>query len=224
VRTRRSAFPDTLPGSRMARRPQRAHSAPEALRAILDRAGENRFARTREAIPAGLWREALGARIAERAFPISLEEGTLLLRVPTSVWANELSMLADEIRARLKERGVIVRELRFRVGAVPVVERPPERRIARSVPVVREVPEELARDLATVNDPELRHAIESAAAANLAWQTVTRPAPQAPLNEAQRAVRAPRSAAAESAPPGRKSTASPSAPPGRREGERGRSR
>ena len=191
---------------------------------ILERAGENRFARTREAIPPALWRDAVGARIAERAFPISLEEGTLLLRVPTSVWANELSLLSGDVCARLKERGVVARELRFRVGAVPPVERPPERRIARAVPVVREVPEELARVLATVTDPDLRHAIESAAAANLAWQTVVRPAPQAPLNEAQRAARAPRSSGAESAPPARTSPASPGAPRDTPGGGRRRSR
>jgi hypothetical protein len=199
-------------------------SAPEPLRKILDRAGENRFARAREAIPAALWRDAVGDRIAERAFPLSLEDGTLLLRVPTSVWANELSLLADEVCARLKERGVVAQELRFRVGAVPAVERPPERRIARAVPVTREIPDEVARELAAVTDPELRRAIESAAAANLAWQSVTRPAPQGALSEAQRAVRAPRSAAAESAPPDRTSPASPGAPPGTPEGGRRRSR
>ncbi len=208
----------------MTRRTRLKYSAPEPLRMILDRAGENRFSRTREAIPAALWRDAVGARIAERALPLSLEDGTLLLRVPTSVWANELSLLAAEVCARLKERGVVARELRFRVGAVPAVERPPERRISRSVPVIREVPDELARVLATVTDPELRQAIESAAAANLAWQTVTRPVPQAPLNEAQRAARAPRSAGSESAPPGRTSPASPGAPRGTREDGRRRSR
>jgi hypothetical protein len=208
----------------MARRTRKHLAMPEPLRAILDRAGENRFARTRDAIAPLLWRDAVGARIAERAFPISLEDGVLLLRVPSSVWANELSLLTDEVRARLKERGVAVRELRFRVGAVPPVERPPERRIARAVPAIREVPAELAQILAGVDDAELRAVIESAAAANLAWQSVTRPAPQAALTEAQRAARAPRSAAEESAPPARTSPASPSGRPGRPGGGRDRSR
>ena len=208
----------------MARRTRKHLAMPEPLRAILDRAGENRFARTRDAIAPLLWRDAVGARIAERAVPITLEDGVLLLRVPSSVWANELSLLADEVRARLKERGVSVRELRFRVGAVPPVERPPERRIARAVPTIREVPAELAQILAGVDDADLRAVIESAAAANLAWQSVTRPAPQATLTEAQRAARAPRSVAVESAPPARTSPASPSARPGRPGGGRDRSR
>src|SRR5450432_1727614 len=108
----------------MAKRARPRLLRPEPLADILNRAGESRFAHTREAIPGLLWRDAVGARIAERAYPISIEDGVLLLRVPSSVWANELSLLADEVRARLKERGVAVRELRFRVGAVPTVERP----------------------------------------------------------------------------------------------------
>ena len=203
----------------------RSHLArPEPLGAILDRAGENRFARTREAIPAALWRDAVGARIAERAVPISLEGGVLLLRVPTSVWANELSLLGDEVCARLRDRGLDAREIRFRVGALPPIDRPPERRIARTVPTERKLPPELAQVLEGVSDPDLRRAIERAAAANLAWQTVVRPAPQAPLTEAQRAVRAPRSSGEGTA---RRAPASPASPGGRsgtRGGGRDRSR
>jgi hypothetical protein len=208
----------------MAKRSRSHLAKPEALSAILNRAGENRFARTREAIPGPLWRDAVGARIAERAYPISIEDGVLLLRVPSSVWANELSLLSDEVRARLKERGVTVRELRFRVGVMPPVERPPERRIARTVPTTREIPEELARVLAGVTDPDLRAILEGAAGANLAWQTVNRRAEPAPLNEAQRAARAPRSAAEGSAPPGPGSPASHGARPGTPGGGRDRSR
>ncbi len=213
--------------SRHSRYPLRA---PEPLRAILARSGENRFARTREAIPAALWRDAVGARIAERALPISLEGGVLLLRVPSSVWANELSFLAEEVCARLLERGVLARELRFRVGAVPVVERPPERRVVRTAPSMRDVPEvpdEVARVLAGVGDAELRQVIASAAAANLAWQSVTRPAKadlEGPVSEAQRAARAPRSAGGETSPPDRTSPASPAGPPGTRGGGPNRSR
>jgi Dna[CI] antecedent DciA-like protein len=206
----------------MTRRPRYPLKAPEPLRAILQRAGENRFARAREAIPAALWRDAVGPRIAERAWPISLEGGVLLLRVPSSVWANELSLLSVEICARLLERSVTVRELRFRVGTVPAVERPPERRTVRAAPSPRDLPalpDDLARVLASVNDTDLRRVIESAAAANLAWQSVTRPVKDerdSPVSEAQRAARAPRSAGGESAPPDRTSPASPAAPPSTR--------
>ena len=52
-------------------------AAPESLEVILERAGESRFARVRPPIPAKVWREAVGARIAERARPVSLWNGVL---------------------------------------------------------------------------------------------------------------------------------------------------
>jgi hypothetical protein len=178
---------------------------PEPLEAILSRSGENRFARVRPPVAAKLWRDAVGARIADRACPVWLHAGMLVLRVPSSVWAHELSLLADEICARLRERGVDVRSLRFRVGPLAPLERPPERRMARSVPTERTIPSELAPALGLVADDALRGAIASAAATNLAWQSAAgSPVPadaSVQVSAAQRAVRAPRSAEAETSPP-----------------------
>jgi hypothetical protein len=174
---------------------------PEPLEAILERAGESRFSRTRSPIASQVWRDAVGARIAERAFPLSLFGGVLLLRVPSSVWAHELSLLADVVCERLQELGVGARELRFRVGAVPAVERPAERRIARAVPAPGALPLEVVRSLGGVVDHDLRASIARAAAANLAWQMATRPTPALAITEARRAARAPRSAEGEIAPP-----------------------
>ncbi len=200
-------------------------ASPESLEAILDRAGESRFARTHTPVPQKLWREALGPRIAERSHPISLQDGVLLLRVPSSVWAHELSLLSDTVCERLRERGVRVRELRFRVAALPAVDRPPERRVLRTVPAGRPLPPELVGALGTVIDHDLRAAIAKAAAANLAWQAMTRANEDrghAPVSEALRAARAPRSAGAESAPPDRASPASRAADSGTGAGARRR--
>ena len=142
-RRRRHPGTDELENLRMKRRFRQRLVAPESMDALLERAGESRFARVRPPISAALWREAVGARIAERARPVSLWGGVLLLRVPSSVWAHELSLLTDEMCARLRERGVDAKELRFRVGALDAVERPPERRIARTVPTTFAVPPEL---------------------------------------------------------------------------------
>jgi len=180
----------------MQRRRERS-GAPESLEAILDRAGENRFARIRSPVAGRVWRAAVGARIAERALPVSLFGGVLLLRVPSSVWAHELSLLAEDLCARLRQHGVAVRELRFRVGAVPAVDRPPERRIARAIPPAAALPPEVVRSLGAVSDPDLRAAIAAAATANLAWQTASRPPPAQPVSEARRAARAPRSSGEE---------------------------
>jgi hypothetical protein len=208
----------------MKRRRREALAAPESLEVILERAGENRFACVRPPIPAKVWREAVGARIAERARPVSLWSGVLVLRVPSSVWAHELSLLAGEVCSRLQERGIDARELRFRVGAVPAVDRPPERRVARAVPASFPVPGELARTIDGVPDDALREAIARAAEANLAWQTVAKPAPQGNVSEARRAARAPRGAGAGTSPPDRTPPASPEGPPRNRGGARGRSR
>lgn len=199
-------------------------AAPEPFEAILERAGENRFARSRPPIAAAVWREAVGARVADRARPVTLDDGVLLLRVPSSVWAHELSLLADEVCARLRSRGVDARQLRFRVGQVPAVDRPPERRVARTVPSVFVVPAEVARALDAVDDDTLRASIAKAAAANLAWQTIARPAPPMQVTEARRAARAPQSAEGGSAPPDRATPASPAGAPGSGAGGRDRSR
>jgi hypothetical protein len=208
------------------RRPRRESlHAPESLEVILERAGESRFARVRPPMAARVWREAVGARIADRAKPVSLWDGVLVLRVPSSVWAHELSLLADEVCARLRERGVEARELRFRVGALPAVDRPPERRVARAVPASFPVPPELAHTLDGVADDALRAAIARAAEANLAWQSATRPAPpDTPVTEARRAARAPRASAGGTAPPAPATPASRADAPRTPSGGRGRSR
>ncbi len=208
----------------MSLRPRSAPVRPERLDAILTRTDVSRVAREREPIPASMWRDAVGARIAERARPLSLQDGTLTLLVASSVWAHELSLLTDDVRARLLERGVAVREVRFRVGQVQAAERDTAARASRAVPRRGPPPHELVAVLAAVADSELRAAIESAATANLAWQSASRAPPPEPISEARRAARAPRSSGAESAPPVPASPPSREGPPGTRGDGRGRSR
>lgn len=208
----------------MRRRYRPPLAAPERVEGILDRAGESRFSSVRPAVAPKVWREAVGARIAERASPVSLYGGVLLLRVPSSVWAHELSLLTGELCERLRERGIEVRELRFRVGPVPAVDRPPERRSVRAVPPPEAVPREVEEPLAQVADGALREVIARAVSANLAWQTATRPAPEQVVSEARRAARAPRASGPESAPPDRGSPASRGAPRGTRASGRDRPR
>jgi hypothetical protein len=197
---------------------------PEALDAILARSGENRFARTQPPVSPELWRDAVGARIADRAQPVQLRDGVLVLRVHSSVWAHELSLLTETVCARLRERGVEARQLRFRVGEPPLPARKVEPRVTRSVPTVRALPAELANALSDVGDVDLRASIARAAAANLAFQTATRPAPEGPVSEARRAARAPRDAGSGSAQPDRSSPASRAGARGTDAGGRDRSR
>jgi len=196
---------------------------PERLEGILDRAGEDRFAKIRPPIRLAVWREAVGARIAERATPVLLASGVLALRVQSSVWAHELSLLSDEVCTRLRDRGVEVCELRFRVGPVLPPDRPPERRIARSVPAARPLPPDLTARLAGVRDDALRATIAKAATSNLAWQQAVAP-PADGLNEARRAARAPRSVGGETARPDRTTPAWREDSPGTRASGPDRSR
>jgi hypothetical protein len=176
--------------------------APAPLEDVLDHAGENRFAPYKPPVARRVWRAAVGGRIADRAEPVLLERGVLVVKVATSVWANELSMLSNVIVSRLRDAGVEVMDLRFRVGPVEPPQRPPERRASRAVPAPAALPPELASALRDVDDLELRETIALAARANLAWQEHVVAEP--PATSEPRAVRAPRSSGRGSDPPDRK--------------------
>ena len=208
----------------MGRPRRKSLAAPEALEVILERSGESRFARVRPPIAARVWREAVGARIAERARPVSLRDGVLLLQVASSVWAHELSLLSDAVRQRLREHGIAVSELRFRVASLGIVDRPAERRLTRAVPRSVAVPAEIGRALGGVPDADLRASIAAAAAANLAWQAAVRPVPQGEVSEAKRGARDPRDAGGGTSPQGRATPGAPAGGPRTRAGGPGRSR
>ena len=87
---------------------------------------------------------------------------------------RKLTLLERSIRAELERHGFRVRELRFRVGQIEPIERPPERRTARKMPPPAATPIELARVLASVADTDLRAILETTARGNLAWQSFVR--------------------------------------------------
>ena len=65
------------------------------------------------------WREAVGDAIAAEAEPVSERGGVVTIRCRSAVWANELTLLAPDLTARLnaalgEER---VTELRCTAGA-----------------------------------------------------------------------------------------------------------
>ncbi|WP_437570430.1 DUF721 domain-containing protein [Sorangium sp. So ce542] len=129
------------------------------------------------------WEAAVGSRIAARARPLKLERGVLHVRAASSTWAQELSMLGDVITAQLRARGLAVQSLRFRVGKVEPVARPPWREEVRPAPKEAPLPSEVRRELGKVADPELRDAIAKAAARNLGWQEAEGRASASPRNE-----------------------------------------
>ncbi|KYG08483.1 hypothetical protein BE21_23450, partial [Sorangium cellulosum] len=128
------------------------------------------------------WEAAVGSRIAARARPLKLERGVLHVRAASSTWAQELSMLGDVITAQLRARGLAVQSLRFRVGKVEPVARPPWREEVRPAPKEAPLPSDVRRELGKVADPELRDAIAKAAARNLGWQEAESSASARPRN------------------------------------------
>ncbi len=114
------------------------------------------------------WEAAVGSRIATKAQPHRLERGVLTVRVTSAAWANELSLLADDILRQLRERGLPVEQLRFKVGKV----RPhgPRRLHEQKVapPPNAPLPEALRGSVESVEDDDLRRALVDAARKTLA--------------------------------------------------------
>ncbi|WP_437675987.1 DUF721 domain-containing protein [Sorangium sp. So ce131] len=171
------------------------------------------------------WEAAVGSRIAARARPLKLERGVLHVRAASSTWAQELSMLGDVITAQLRSRGLPVQSLRFRVGKVEPVARPPWREEVRPAPKEARLPPEVRRELGKVADADLRDAIAKAAARNLGWQEAEAqasarpryappPAPPAAASAAPPAGRA----AAPAAPSAARAGSAPAAPSAARAG------
>ena len=142
---------------------------------MLERAKEilppKKYADLRAPVSARDWEAAVGSRIATRAMPAKLDRGVLHVRVTSSTWAQELSLLSDPILAQLRARGVPVDSLRFRVGKVDVPDRAKVRDDhVRTSPAPVALTPSLYAEVARVPDAELRDAIRHAAEKNLGWQ------------------------------------------------------
>ena len=176
--------------------------APETLDAVLSEVGEQRFSKSPLPLSRSTWKKVVGLNIAERTEPSQLDRGVLTIRCATSVWANELSLLNDQLIQRLKDEGVHVRELRFRVGAIVTLERPPERRASRKVPKPVPLTPDVKEALLVVEDEELRQALAAAAAQSLGWEAANQKARGPRVTVERRAAPALPGAETRSAPPG----------------------
>src|SRR5262245_52665987 len=104
------------------------------------------------------WQRAVGPRLAKKAFPERLSDGVLTVRVPSSTWAQELSLLSSVVLERLQGNGHAVQRMRFQVHAAqrqPAAS--PVSRVARA-----ELPAQLRATLDRIDDPELRRTIADA--------------------------------------------------------------
>ncbi len=138
------------------------------------------------------WRRVVGERIAQRTEPGPKRGRELTVFVASASWAQELSLLTNEIVERLKTVHVYVDNVRFRVRAIA----PPLREASAPKPSERKgpLPPKLVAHLREIADDELRDAIGEAASLWLALEAPARRAISTPP-----AVRSPRAAESQSA-------------------------
>ena len=67
------------------------------------------------------WSALVGADVARRAQPQALVDGCLTVVVDNSPWLHEMTLRADELTARLRERFPSLRALRFTLGTLEAV-------------------------------------------------------------------------------------------------------
>jgi hypothetical protein len=117
------------------------------------------------------WGRSVPPRILEHARPVRLSRGVLIVHVSSSVWANELHYLTNDLLTRLREHApnTPIEKIRFQVGPLPdlpkrLQETPPPPEPVR----LASLPDELGRALSRVENDELRKAITEAATTSLA--------------------------------------------------------
>jgi hypothetical protein len=119
----------------------------------------------------GAFMRALSPRVLRNARPVKLFKGTLTVHTINSAWANSLQLESTGLLARLKRVApdARVRRFVFRSGPLPDAALPMEHAPVEPREVeLRELPEELARELARIHNDALREAVARAAATGLA--------------------------------------------------------
>ncbi len=177
-----------------------ARQRPASLGTLLasSRDAAARYAGT--AIDREQWRRVVGERIAQRTEPGPKRGRELTVFVASASWAQELSLLVNEIVARLKTVKVDVDNVRFRVRAIAAPlrdEAAAPKRAERKAPL----PSTLTRHLGEIEDDELREAIGEAASLWLALGPGREapPPPQRGATSTPPAARSPRAAESQSA-------------------------
>ncbi len=115
-------------------------------------------------------------RIAQHARPVDLKRGTLTIHTRTAAWAQELSFHEADLLAAIRARIGAVTRLRIRVGPMPPPPKPPKPPPPKVEPLrVGQLPSDVARALAHVDDDALRDALTKAACTSLAPAPKPRP-------------------------------------------------
>jgi hypothetical protein len=153
-------------------RTRQAAPAAEALARLLDRHGVARELREHRIL--ALWRDIVGATLADRTFPDGLDRGVLWVRVKNSSWLHQLSFLKGDLVGQINRAlgdPPLVTELRLHIGPRDRISDEdalaPTVRIRRSIVRHREPPPEargdrlaaIERESGAVADSDLRSTI-----------------------------------------------------------------
>lgn len=119
------------------------------------------------------WSKAMPERVQLNAQPVRFQRGELYVNVTSASWAQELAMMGPQLLRRLQMHAPSagVRSIRFQVGPLP--DFPLARRRREEPPlgtVIDELPEEIGRELACIDDDALREAVGNAALSALRRQ------------------------------------------------------
>lgn len=145
----------------------------ENLSALVARVYPGRSREELDAVRAfGAYMRALSPRILRNARPVKLARGVLIVHTSNSAWANSLQLESESLLAKLK-RGAPdakIRKLVFRAGPLPdaALPLPHTPLVANAGIPLKELPGEIARELARIHDDELREAVAKAASVGLA--------------------------------------------------------
>lgn len=145
----------------------------ENLSALISRVYPGRSRDELDAVRAfGAFMRALSPRVLRNARPVKLMRGTLLVHTINSAWANSLQLESEHLLAKIRRVSpdTRIRKLRFCAGPLPEAAVPlPHTPLVKAGGLpLSELPAELARELARIQNDELREAVRRAAAVGLA--------------------------------------------------------
>ena len=104
-----------------------------------------------------IWNQTVGAAIARNAQPEKIRNGTLMVKVSSPVWMQQLQFMKEMITAKLNEqlKSTVVKNIFFVIGRIDL---PPD----ESAEPVATTPPRLvdASFIETIDDPEIRDAFK----------------------------------------------------------------
>jgi predicted nucleic acid-binding Zn ribbon protein len=162
------------PGAKVIGKGKPRGGDPAALAALVSRAYPSREPEDIAALRAFTWwARAVPPRVAKNARPVRVHGGVLTVHAATSAWVSDLSFLQAQILESIQKfaPGARIREIRVKVGPLPPIPPPPERRSdATPPPAPRDIqlPSDIASALAQIGDDQLREVLADAARATLA--------------------------------------------------------